>query len=117
VRGVTKNFFAAASYSLTLVVVHCLIIFLASVLPFAALAFLHGWARIFAAISIGVAVLFQACIAVVMKSSPLYGFTHPFGALIYIYMVFRSTAVTLWRGGVVWRDTFYSLDELRRGKV
>lgn len=117
VRGVTKNFFAAASYSLTLVVAHSLIIFLVSVLPFAALAFLHGRALIFAAISIGVAVLFQACIAVVMKSSPLYGFTHPIGGLIYIYMVFRSTAVTLWRGGVVWRDTFYSLDELRRDKV
>jgi hypothetical protein len=29
----------------------------------------------------------------------------------------RSTAVTLWQGGVTWRDTFYSLDELRRGGV
>ena len=106
-----------ANYSIPLVVAHCLIIFLVSALPFGALPFLHGWARLFAAVSVAIAVVFQASIAVVMKSNPLYGFTHPIGALIYLYMVFRSTAVTLWRGGVIWRDTFYSLDELRRGKV
>jgi len=32
-------------------------------------------------------------------------------------MILRSTVVTLGRGGVVWRDTFYSLDELRKGLV
>ena len=35
--------------------------------------------------------------------------------VVYLYMVFRSTAVTLWQGGIVWRGTFYSLEELRRG--
>jgi len=29
----------------------------------------------------------------------------------------RSAIVTLWRRGVVWRDTFYPLDELRKGVV
>jgi len=115
VRGVTKNFFAAAGYRVTLVVAHCLIIFLVSVLPFVALAFLHGWALAFVAVSTAIAIGFQACAAAVMKVSPLYGFTHPIGALLYIYMVLRSTAITLKQGGVVWRDTFYPLDELRRG--
>jgi hypothetical protein len=53
----------------------------------------------------------------VLKANPLYGLTHPIGAVVYLYMVFRSTVVTLWQGGVTWRETFYSLDELRRGKV
>ncbi len=43
--------------------------------------------------------------------------THPIGALMFCYMLLRSTAVTLWRGGVVWRGTFYSLEELKRGVV
>jgi len=38
----------------------------------------------------------------------------PVGAVIFIYTLLRSAGVTLWRGGVVWRGTFYSLAELRR---
>jgi hypothetical protein len=50
-------------------------------------------------------------------ASPLYGFTHPLGALIFCWMLLRSAIATLWRGGVVWRDTFYPLEELRKGMV
>jgi hypothetical protein len=32
-------------------------------------------------------------------------------------MIGRSSIVTLKRGGVVWRDTFYPLDDLRKGMV
>jgi hypothetical protein len=32
-------------------------------------------------------------------------------------MMARSAIATLWRGGVVWRDTFYPLNELRKGLV
>jgi glycosyltransferase involved in cell wall biosynthesis len=117
VRGVTKNFFAAAGYSLFLVVAHCFIIFLVSLLPFFAVTFLHGWALGFAILSIVIAIAFQASVALVLKANPLYGLTHPLGCVVYLYMVLRSTVVTLWRGGVTWRDTFYSLDELRRGKI
>ena len=117
VRGVTKNFFAAAGYSLFLVTAHCVIIFLVCLLPFLAVAFLHGWARGFAISSIAIAILFQASVAFVLKVNPLYGLTHPIGSVVYLYMVFRSTAVTLWQGGVRWRETFYSLDELKRRKV
>jgi len=116
IRGVTKNFFAAAGYRISLVLAHCGIIFLACLLPFVSIAFLHGWARIFAAIAIGISVLFQGCVGIVMKAGAVYGITQPIGAVVYLYMVFRSTAVTLWQGGVVWRGTFYSLEELRRGQ-
>jgi len=117
VRGVTKNFFAAAAYSLVLVTAHCLIIFLVSLLPFLAVAFLHGWARGFAIFSIVIAIGFQTSVAYVLKANPLYGLTHLIGCAIYLYMVLRSTVVTLWQGGVTWRETFYSLEELRRRKV
>jgi hypothetical protein len=32
-------------------------------------------------------------------------------------MLVRSLVVTLWRGGVEWRGTFYPLTELKRGLV
>ena len=117
VRGVTKNFFAAAGYSLFMVTAHCLIIVLVSLLPFLAVAFLHGWARGFAIFSIVIAIWFQSSVAFILKANPFYGLTHPIGCVVYLYMVLRSTVVTLWRGGVTWRDTFYSLEELRRRKV
>jgi hypothetical protein len=32
-------------------------------------------------------------------------------------MIVRSMVLTLWRGGIIWRDTFYPLKELRKGSV
>jgi glycosyltransferase involved in cell wall biosynthesis len=37
----------------------------------------------------------------------------PAAALVFVYAMVRSTVLTLMRGGVVWRGTFYPLDELR----
>jgi hypothetical protein len=37
----------------------------------------------------------------------------PAAALVFVYAMVRSTVLTLMRGGVVWRDTFYPLGELR----
>jgi hypothetical protein len=52
-----------------------------------------------------------------MRVSPLYAMTHPIGAVLFCYMMLRSTAVTLWHRGVTWRGTFYPLEELKRGVV
>jgi len=115
VRGVTKNFFAAASYSLGVVAAQSLGIFCTNILPFAALPFLRGWPLAFDAFAVAVALGFHAGVAVVMRVSPLYALTNPLGAILFTYMLLRSTVVTMWQGGIVWRGTFYSLEELRRG--
>ena len=52
-----------------------------------------------------------------MQASPWHALTQPIGAAIFGYMLLRSTVVTLWQGGIVWRETFYPLEELRRGIV
>jgi hypothetical protein len=41
----------------------------------------------------------------------------PVSALILASIVIRSDALTLRRGGIVWRDSFYPLVELRRHRV
>jgi hypothetical protein len=63
------------------------------------------------------ALAFHASVDIVMRVSPLYALTNPLGALLFAYMLLRSTVVTLWQGGIVWRGTFYPLDELKRGLV
>jgi glycosyltransferase involved in cell wall biosynthesis len=117
VRGVTKNFFAALGYNIGLVLLASATTLLLNIAPFVAIFVGHGWIRVLAAISVVIALGFHVGVNVVMRVSPLYAVTHPIGALLFCYMLLRSTVVTLFRGGVTWRDTFYPLEELKRGVV
>jgi len=117
VRGVEKNFFAGAQFRVSAAAAQILALLLMNVLPFAGLFFGHGWIRALAAISVLIATCFHLGVDVVMQVSPLYCLTLPLGAAIFAYMILRSTIITLRQGGIVWRDTFYPLDELRRGLV
>jgi hypothetical protein len=117
VRGVTKNFFAATGYKLWLAAVQVGGVLLLCVFPVMALPFVHGWARVFACIAAALPVVATAGVALEMKTPLLYALTFPIGALVFAWMLTRSTIVTLWQGGIVWRGTFYALEELKRGVV
>jgi hypothetical protein len=117
VLGTTKNFFAASEFRVRLVMLQILTLLMGSVLPFAAVFLTTGAPRMLAGVAVAAALAIHAGAAIAGCSSPLYAVTHPLGALIFCYMLARSTVVTLRQGGIVWRDTFYPLDELRRGAV
>ncbi|HUE42152.1 MAG TPA: glycosyltransferase family 2 protein [Candidatus Sulfotelmatobacter sp.] len=117
IRGVTKNFFAALNYSVPLAVAAIVSMLLTNFAPFVAVIFGHGWVRILAGISVAIALLFHVFVDIGAKISPLYALTHPIGALIFCWMILRSMIVTLRQGGVIWRDTFYKLTDLRKGVV
>jgi len=117
VRGVTKNFFAGAGYDLRVVAIQLAGLMMMNILPFAGVLFGHGWIRAFSAIAVLIALGFHVGVAVVMRVSPLYALTHPLGAALFFHMLLRSTVVTLRQGGIIWRDTFYPLEELKRGMV
>ena len=117
IRGVTKNFFAALGYNLPFVVAAIGGMLLTNVAPFLGLIFGHGWVRIFSGVAVMIALAFHVGVDIAMRVSPLYALTHPLGAVLFSYMLARSTVVTLWQGGVTWRGTFYPLEELRRGVV
>jgi hypothetical protein len=40
----------------------------------------------------------------------------PVAGLLIVYVILRSTYLTLKQGGIYWRDTFYPLSELRKNK-
>lgn len=117
VGGVTKNFFAGAGYDLLRVAVMLAGLLVMDILPFAGVLFGHGWIRGLSAIAAVIALSFHVGVAWVMRVSPLYALTHPLGAALFFYMLLRSTVVTLRQGGIVWRDTFYPLEDLKRGVV
>lgn len=117
INGTTKNFFAAFGYRLPLAITALTGMFAVNVLPFFGLLFGSGWVQVFSALAILIALCFHAGVDVVMRVSPLYALTQPLGALLFCYMLLNSMLVTLHQGGIVWRDTFYPLEELKRGVV
>ncbi|HEV2490554.1 MAG TPA: glycosyltransferase [Candidatus Acidoferrales bacterium] len=117
IKGMTKNMFAGFEFKVWAVILGVVAIFCISVLPYVGLFAATGAARIAATVAAATAVLFEAGMMPFARASRLFGFTHPLGALIAIYIILRSTIVTLGQEGVVWRGTFYPLKELKRGLV
>ena len=117
IRGTTKNFYATTGFRLWVAVGQVAGNLLMFVLPWLALPFVQGWARIFAVSAIVLPVMAQAGAALEFDESPLYAVTQPLGALIVCWMIVRSTFVTLRQGGIRWRGTFYAIEELKRGVV
>ena len=117
VRGTTKNFFAATGFRLPVLASQVIGTLAMFVLPVAVLPFVRGWALGFAVLASICALVIATGAARAIGTSALYGLTFPLGALIICWMLVRSTAVTLWQGGVTWRGTFYPIEELKRGVV
>src|SRR5260370_12949772 len=101
VRGVTKNFFAAAGYNLGLAFMAAAGLLLLNVAPFVALIVGHGWIRILAAVAGAIAMGFHIGVDMGMRVSPLYALTQPVGAGVFcfLFLVFARRAV--WQGGGV----------------
>jgi glycosyltransferase involved in cell wall biosynthesis len=117
IRGLEKNFFAAAGFSVGMVALQIVSMLLFNVAPFLGLALGDGWIRLLAGIAVLVALCFHLGGDAVMRVSPLYCLTLPIGAILFTYILLRSTVITLRQGGIFWRETFYKLEELRRGLV
>jgi glycosyltransferase involved in cell wall biosynthesis len=117
IRGLEKNFFAAAGFSVGMVALQIVGMLLFNVAPFFGLAFGGGWIRVLAGISVVIALGFHLSGDAVMRASPWYCLTLPLGATVFSYILLRSTVITLRQGGIYWRETFYKLEELRRGIV
>ena len=77
----------------------------------------HGWARLGYAVALFS--MFSIYVGMSTKSDipPYYFFLHPLSTVLFVYTLLRSTFLTLARGGIVWRGTFYPLQELRKGMV
>jgi cellulose synthase/poly-beta-1,6-N-acetylglucosamine synthase-like glycosyltransferase len=111
VRGLEKNAFAAVDYSVpkttflalahvALLVVPIVLVVTGPARSAALLAVLATWAT---------EVLVARGSGGRFQSAVLY----PLGGLLFSFVLLRSMVITLHRGGVVWRDTFYPLDQLR----
>jgi glycosyltransferase involved in cell wall biosynthesis len=117
VRNLTKNFFAVMSFQWWRLLLSVVALAFLNLMPFLGIWFAHGWERLPYAVAL--ASLFAIHVGMAGRSDvPVYYFVlHPIAASLFVYIMLRSMALTLGRGGVVWRGTFYPLEELRKGMV
>jgi len=117
VNNLTKNFFAIMSFQWWRALLSAFALAFLNLMPFLGIWLAQGWARLPYAVAL--ASIFGIYVGMSWESDiPAYYFVlHPIGAALFVYIMLRSMALTLARGGVVWRGTFYSLEELRRGMV
>jgi len=117
VNNLTKNFFAVLSYRWWLALISCCGLVLLNLVPFLGAAFAHGNAR--AGYCVALASMLAIYVGMSRKSDvpARYFLLHPVSTLLFVYTMLRSTLLTLGRGGVTWRGTFYPIAALRRGLV
>lgn len=114
IRGLEKNTFAGLEYSLPLAFSSVVGILTIMVWPFIAIFLVDGW-------TLGLyagAILFQLATYLIanemmgLRAAPL-ALAYPFSALLFAFTVARATFLTLRRGGITWRGTFYPLSLLK----
>jgi glycosyltransferase involved in cell wall biosynthesis len=114
VRGLEKNGFAALGFSLPFLLLVTALVFLFYAVPYlGTLSFRDARVSGYA-----LSVLLMHGVYGYFASSQRNGWllapVLPCAAFIYLFAVWRSAVVTLRRGGVRWRGTFYPLEVLKR---
>jgi len=117
VGNLTKNFFAVVSFQTWRALLSCVAMAILNLAPFLGVAFSPEWSRIPYVVAAGCIFLLYAGISGRVEIAPWYFFLHPVSTVLFIYIMLRSTFVTLWNGGVEWRGTRYPLKQLRKGLV
>lgn len=111
-----KNAFAGMRFSVPMTTLACLLLLIDALLPLAALA-MGSWgvlaaALMFAAIAVGIHANRK-----LNGLSPLLALAFAPSVLMVAWAFFRSMALTLVRGGVIWRGTLYPLRELKKNMI
>ena len=117
VENLTKNMFAIMSFQWWRAIASAFALVFLNLMPFAGVVLAHGWERFPYAVAL--ASMFGIYVGMSWMSDvpPYYFVLHPVSSALFVYIMLRSMVLTLGRGGVVWRGTFYPLDELRKGMV
>ena len=117
IRGLEKNCYAGVDYSLGKIIASNIIALTTFVAPFICVWFTAG---------ISFWLMLASCVVILgigihSARSAGYRIDHglffPVGVLLFLYTFDRAILLTILRGGINWRDTFYPLAELKRNVV
>jgi len=114
VANLEKNLFAFLRFRVSLALVVCAVTFFLCVCPFLGLLLAPGWARAPFAVAIAMIALAYTLTGRYMASSPWMFLTCPIAALVFSFATLQSAFIAMRDGGITWRGTKYSLEELRK---
>lgn len=117
VHGLQKNIFAAVDYRLDRLVLATILIICCHILPFWGMLFSTGCSRFFCTLIVVVVMLSHLAAAKTLGVSLSSIRWFPVTPYLKIFIMWMAVGATLFQGGIVWRGTFYPLDELRQHMV
>ncbi|WP_029326320.1 glycosyltransferase [Bacillus sp. m3-13] len=113
--GLEKNTFAGLFYSYFMVLFAISGLFLSQLFPFIALFVTTGTTQLIFLLSILMLFLaYNQTANKMAKGANIYLTVFPVTVLLFIYSIARATILTLYRGGIIWRGTFYSIKQLKK---
>jgi len=113
-RGVQKNSFAVANYSLAQAIFNVINMLLSVALPMP-LMFIFGDTTI--RIMAGIMLLFHIIYMMMVPPNKWwYAFMIPFSGFFLAWHFLKASILTIARGGIYWRDSFYPLKVLKGEK-
>ncbi len=115
-QGLMKNTFAALEYSFGRLCLLTVLQLVVNIWPLWALVLTGGatWGLNFAIVVFQGA--FFALAATYADIHPRHVVWFPVTPYIRMYMTWKAVLVTIFRGGIDWRGTFYDLKELKKGR-
>ena len=117
IDGCMKNVFALYNYSITRVIFGVLIVSILNILPVWAFFFSSGIIRgLFGAIII-IRILSYVNGFSNIGVNPWYSAWWLVTPYVSIYITVKAAVITTKNNGIVWRGTFYSLDELKTNRI
>lgn len=117
VRGLEKNLFSGTDYSVFLTVFSSCLSLLVNVWPYLAVFIVAAPARWIYLATACVLWFMAWFLARGMNVNPSCALAFPLTVLALVYMQWRTMLLNFYHNGIRWRDTHYSLAELRANKV
>ncbi|MBU1161223.1 MAG: glycosyltransferase family 2 protein [Proteobacteria bacterium] len=113
INGLMKNTFAFCNYKMTNVLFGVLVVVIINILPLLAFFFTSGMTRGLFGAAVMVRILSFAGGFSNIGINPWYSVWALVTSYVYIYIALKAAITTTINRGIIWRGTYYSLDELK----
>ena len=117
IRGLEKNAFSGADYSIALILTGASINLLCNVWPFLALVITGGATQGIYLVTVIIILLMVTDSARFHKMPGWYALGYPLVSALFVYIMLRTMILNITQGGIYWRGTFYPLKELKKNQL